>query len=243
MAILKRIVELPESVQAVLDQSVSASSYSRRDFLRYDQSDVPHVSCSILTEASLKPESELYTQDDFNATGDQMKFKQDLIQRIDLWVNPNNTQWSVPLREASQKTKGGSIRFSWPRTGKYKSHRYFDIFNVSFTFQTGSIYTDRLGENEGKTPPGLFDFYSFLQLLNAPRKLPDGGANWHVVKYTSRVFPEITLRGWFLPEGTSFPDSPDSGFALQWTAAMEVHSTTPPLWNAAELASVFGTRM
>lgn len=237
MAILKRISELPDSVQAVLNESVNSASYSRRDFLRYDQSDVPHVSCIIRTEAY----SAQSQAGPFQTEGGIRPVDDDQIEYIELWVNPANTNWSIPLREADQKTKGGSVRYSWPRQGKYKSHRYFDIFNVSFTFQTGSIYTDPAGENAGSTPPGLYDFYNFLQLLNSPRKLSDGSANWHVVEYTSRIFPQITLRGWFAPEGVSMPDAPDNGFGLQWTATMQVHQTTPPLWNLKELSSVFGT--
>lgn len=234
MAVLKRITQLPASVQAVLNASISAASYSRRDFSRYDQADVPHVACRIATEAAILPGPMTEADMAYFPT-------EEMIESIDLWVNPSQTAWSVPLREASQKTKGGSVRYSWPRQGKHKSHRYFDIFNVDFTFQTGSIFTDPVGENQGRTPPGLYDFYQFIQLLNTPRKLPNGQPNWHVVQYTSRIFPRITLRGWFAPEGPSFPDSAEGGFGLQWTIRMEVHQSTPPLWNLKELAAVFGT--
>jgi len=183
---------------------------------------------------------------------------------INCWANPSNVSWTAPRREAFQKVKAGSVRYSWRKRGRTQGtgsklsggsgttrETYYDELQVQFTFQSGNILAvpgsvnkplpigD--GESRDKVPPGLDDFYLFLGLLNEQKLLDDGRENWHVIIHTSPVFPSIFMKGWFTPEGVTWAEASDSGFGLQWQATMEVHQTIPAIHNPTALRNMFGS--
>lgn len=171
---------------------------------------------------------------------------------INCWANPSGVDWTAPRREALQKVKAGSIRYSWRKRGRTRGsgasgtdnnasrETYYDELTVRFTFQSGNILAVPGSINEGAVPPGLDDFYLFLGLLNERKLLDDGRENWHVVIHTSPVFPTIFLKGWFTPDGVTWAESTDSGFGLQWQATMEVHQTIPAIHDPSALRKMFG---
>jgi hypothetical protein len=160
---------------------------------------------------------------------------------IDCWCNPSQIQWRLPRREAFQQVMAGNVRYSWRRRARDKNRgTYYSTFPVDITFQTGNIYTHAEGEFGGDVPPGLDDFYLFLQLLNEPRLLENGQENWHIIVHNSPIFPSIMLKGWFNPDGVSWPEQSESGYGIQWTSQMEVTSTIPKLWDTPGLQAMFG---
>lgn len=171
---------------------------------------------------------------------------------INCWANPSGVDWTAPRREALQKVKAGSIRYSWRKRGRTKGsgagstsntpkkETYYDELQVRFTFQSGNILAVPDSVNYQNVPPGLDDFYLFLGLLNEPKLLEDGRENWHIVIHTSPVFPTIFLKGWFTPDGVTWAEAADSGFGLQWQATMEVHQTVPAIYDPSALRKMFG---
>lgn len=171
---------------------------------------------------------------------------------INCWANPSGVDWMASRREALQKVKAGSIRYSWRRRGRAKGtgtngtgttpkrETYYDEPTVRFTFQSGNILAVPGSINERDVPPGLDDFYLFLGLLNEQKLLEDGRENWHIVIHTSPVFPTIFLKGWFTPDGVTWAESAESGFGLQWSATMEVHQTVPAIHDPSALRKMFG---
>lgn len=170
---------------------------------------------------------------------------------INCWANPSNVNWNAPRREAFQKVKSGSIRYSWRKRRRAKGQKqgidkqsretYYDELQVQFTFQTGNILAVPGSINENGIPPGLDDFYLFLGLLNEKKLLDDGRENWHVIIHTSPVFPTIFLKGWFTPEGVTWAEASDSGFGLTWQATLEVHQTVPAIHSPSALRKMFGS--
>lgn len=215
---------VPASIAKVIER-VSSRESRDRDQQRHYRG--PHLSTGIATQQWWADE-------------------QDKI--IWTWVNPKSMTWGMPLRGAVQKTKGGEVRFLWPRRhAKNKKKIYFDTFPVNIVFQSGNILTaiaqstNLAGEHAGDVPPGLDDFYHFLELMNEPPLLDDGSDNWHVISYNSPVFPSITLKGWFDPQSLSMAEEAEGVYGVQWSATMFVHTTTPPVWNATELRRMFGS--
>lgn len=174
---------------------------------------------------------------------------------INCWANPSGVDWTAPRREAFQKVRAGSIRYSWRRRGRSsgtgqkagqdlsKRETYYDELMVRFTFQSGNILSVPQSVNDGNVPPGLDDFYLFLGLLNEKKLLEDGRENWHVVIHNSPVFPTIFLKGWFTPDGVTWAEAAESGFGLQWQATMEVHQTVPAIHDPSALRKMFGAKI
>jgi hypothetical protein len=160
---------------------------------------------------------------------------------IECWANPVSANWSLPMRVAHQQVRAGSVRYSWRKKGKEGNKgSYYSEIPVAFVFQTGNIFTHPQGTNTGDVPPGLDDFYLFMQLLNEPKLLESGRENWFIIVHTSPVFPSITLKGWIVPDSVTFPETAESGYGIQWNASLEVHQMTPKLWEIKGLQSKFG---
>jgi len=161
---------------------------------------------------------------------------------IALHVNPLNTQWSLPRRETITKTAAGTVRNTW--RNRYRN-TYYDEFEVSFTFQSGSllpsarvpsyVYRDPALISRYLTnpspPKGLEDFYRFLSMIDQPL-LMGQAENRHIIMYRSRLFPTLRMTGYWL--GTtpvSFTDDGTSGNKATWTATFQCYRTYPSLWS------------
>jgi hypothetical protein len=185
--------------------------------------------------------------------------------------------WSIPLRAADEDIKTGKARYSQERVNGTR----FDLQSVAFTFQGGNIlpvYQGFVAQGENLNvrandltpvipiagakivpapqdlPPGLYDFYLFLQLINQPPRLnarfdgdPDTGKpNYVWIQYSSLKFPRLLLKGYFTPEGLSVEDDVDDMFNLTWTATFIVHEMTPS-WSgdrfSEEMVKVYKERI
>jgi hypothetical protein len=181
---------------------------------------------------------------------------------INLYVNPKDTAWSIGRRGTSVKTAAGTVRNVW--RNRYKG-TYFDEPEIRITFQSGSVMpfmshintlydlggTGKLGGylsvnealTKGGIPPGLRDFYWFLNLLDQPAWLGPGENN-HIITYHSRVFPTMFLEGFFKDEEPiAFTESAqggdNTGNTINWTATFVVYRSYPPLNNAQQLISTY----
>jgi hypothetical protein len=166
-----------------------------------------------------------------------------------LWINPLSAAWSLPRRETSTKTAAGVVRNAW--RNRYRN-TYYDEYTIAFTFQTGNVMPsagtpDRVIDNpmgrsataqEPAVPPGLIDFYQFLEMVDQPM-LVGRTENRHHIYYRSRVFPAMHLEGYFVGETPiSFTENAEGNAnMLQWTATFQVYSSNPPINNSKQLIS------
>lgn len=156
---------------------------------------------------------------------------------IKCFCNPSAAGWSLPRRETMQKTASGVVRNTW--RNRYRNS-YFDSFPVTLSFQSGNILpsaaydpamvdaAQMVAERDNIImPAGLHNFYMFMNLLDQPA-LGGSQANYHIVVYHSRIFPELWMEGWFQPEGINWRDE---GNFVNWEATFLVVRTVPQLSN------------
>lgn len=172
-------------------------------------------------------------------------------RKIYLFVNPQDVRWSIPRRGTVTKTAAGAVQNVW--RNRYRGGgrgSYFDEFTLNITFQTGNVMpfmaypdqefttrdqVDQAVANPG-IPPGLDNFYEFLELLDVPM-LWGSGENRHIITHHSRVFPDITFEGYFqIDQPITFPESSTDGNRLIWEATFMVYKTTPRISSFSALA-------
>jgi hypothetical protein len=95
-------------------------------------------------------------------------------------------------------------------------------------------------QEDVRVPPGLDNFYEFLQLVDEQKILDNGDINYVYIIYNSRIFPNITLAGLFTPEGVSWSDSAGEPNQLNgWSATFTVYDSYPRLNDKSGLVRVF----
>lgn len=168
---------------------------------------------------------------------------------IPLFVNPSDVQWSIPRRGTVQKTAAGTVRNTWRNRFR---NTYYDEFTLNITFQTGNLmpsnayYDKDLTTYKGladayakpQVPPGLYDFYRFLNLIDQP-KLAGSYENRHVIIMKTRVFPSLRLEGFFTEEPITFAESDKDANLLNWTATFQVYRTSPNITSSRMLTGVY----
>ena len=167
-------------------------------------------------------------------------------------VNPNQLHITQALRGAEAKTRIGTVYYVWQDPLK---RSFFDEPTVGITFDSGNLLpwtwlNSESGMASGTyelpltipVPPGMETFYRFMALLNESKMMPDGRPNFVYVTINTRKFPQLTLAGWFTPEGIgSITDSADDPNHLTWTANFHCRATYPRLYNSGELLTMFKT--
>ena len=165
------------------------------------------------------------------------------------WVNPSECQWKIATRTTIEKISGGIVHHEWPQTGHDTNPSLttsrFDQPLLSFTFQTGIItpggYNDLLSGSDTVStapPPGLGNFFDFLELLDRPDMVEDstnpsyGQPNYVNMIYVTPIFGGrgIWLQGHFTEEGVSWTDSADDPNQIKsWGATFMVFNSQPSL--------------
>jgi hypothetical protein len=173
------------------------------------------------------------------------------VRFIPLFVNPSDVNWSLPKRGTVVKTAAGAVRNTW--RNRYRN-TYFDEFTLNVTFQSGNIMPSQgnvganlssIGgfstatENPG-VPPGLLNFYRFLELTDQP-KLLGSWENRHIIIYHSRIFPVLRLEGFFTEDPITWADTVNDGNKLSWTATFQVYKTFPKISVASLLERTYRT--
>lgn len=143
--------------------------------------------------------------------------------------NPNEVTWSIKERATNEKTKSGTITHYW-----YDKRRqtFFDEITIEMQLQAGNIMPIRWGEEATPyLPEGLEDFYTFYDMVNSRKILPDGRTNFRYILYNSPVFPNLRLKGKFDGEvGYPFAESAENPHGIaSWTATFIVQDMTPRL--------------
>lgn len=168
---------------------------------------------------------------------------------IRLFVNPSNMQWNLPRRGTVVKTAAGAVRNVW--RNRYKG-TYYDEGTVAITFQTGNIMPSTAYDNSElrspedaqraiatpRTPPGLHNFYDFLELLDEPMLL-GASENQHMIIHTSRVFPRMMMYGFFTEDSMSFTEAATDGNRLEWQATFQIYRTVPRFQRRSDLVASY----
>ena len=169
---------------------------------------------------------------------------------IPLYCNPSDMQWNLPRRGTVVKTAAGAVRNTW--RNRYKG-TYYDEGTVNITFQAGNIMPS-MGYPEDaelrsydniasaiaspRVPPGLMDFYDFLELLNVGA-LMGSAANYHIIRHHSRVFPDLMMYGFFTEDSMSFSELATDGNTLQWSATFQIYRMVPNFSSASQMENVY----
>jgi hypothetical protein len=172
---------------------------------------------------------------------------------IVFYVNPSDVRWNIPFRGSVTKTAAGTIQNVWPN--RYRNGSIFDDFTIDLSFQAGNIMpfmaypgqefstaddVDKAVNSPG-VPPGLENFYRFLSLLDAPR-LIGAGENRHIIVHHSRLFPTLTLEGFFkVDQPLGFQESVNSGNTHRWEATFQVYRTVPRISSYSQLVNMYHT--
>lgn len=165
-----------------------------------------------------------------------------------LHAGPSAVSWSLPLRAQNDENKAGHARYAQSRTSTQGGSQdttptWFDFARLNLQFQAGNLLPIQGFENEVTVPYGLQDFYLFMELLNQPPLIPsgvdEGKHNYTWIFYTSLQFPQMTLRGYFEPDGVSWEDTAEAPTTLNWSASFLAHEMTPNPWETQEMYAAY----
>jgi hypothetical protein len=88
-------------------------------------------------------------------------------------------------------------------------------------------------------PPGLLNYYEFLELLDERKILDTGSVNHVSIIASTPAFPQILIKGYFDPEGTSLTENAEDPNNFEWSAKFIVSSTYPAFNSATKLRALF----
>ena len=163
------------------------------------------------------------------------------------FANPRSVDWLINQRGSEAKTKSGTVLHIW--RDRFRKTDYDDP-KITMTFQSGSIHpgsgysnaTDinALTQKPEHMPPGLNDFYKFLQLVDSS-KIVNGQANLIHILYRSAIFPSMMITGFFDPQSVvRFSDNADNPWQVNnWSATFTVYKTVPDFKNWNQLKQMF----
>lgn len=184
---------------------------------------------------------------------------------IVFWANPSNWEWTMNQRGMVQKTHGGTVVHMWRSRHR---PTYYDEIALTVQFQSGNVMPIRLDSNttfgptRGATagsfagqigqavgagasaqprivvPPGLMNFYEYIELKDEPKILDTGAANYVSIIACSPMFPQIVLQGYINPEGFSFSENADDLGGVTWNDSFTIVHTYPEM-RASNLQAVF----
>ena len=162
---------------------------------------------------------------------------------IYFWANPSQIEFNFKLRGTTQELKGGTISYQWRANSVERGGLdFYAEPRLNITFQTGNCMPVRTS-NSGeliRIPPGLMDFYEFLELQNEPMVLDDGTMNYRILFYNSAIFPNMILTGWIPPdEGFGIQENVEAPNKTSWSCVFIVRKTSPDFKSAAALAYAF----
>jgi hypothetical protein len=142
-------------------------------------------------------------------------------------VNPAQVNWNMPLRASIQKQRMGRIMHIW--RNKFRG-TFFDEPTLDITFRTGSILTHITTSNkEYSVSNGLYNFGSFIDLMDEQKIMDDGTFNTIYLTYNSLLFPKLQLEGFFDPQSFSFTDNTSETPNIEWSAKFIIMHTIPSL--------------
>lgn len=171
-------------------------------------------------------------------------------QALAFWINPSETQWKIATRTQIEQIQGGVVHHEWRTTGvtgTQPDDSKFDMPTVNFSFQAGNISQTEYGYGaDVKTftpPPGVGNFYDFLELLDQPTmQKVTGEPNYVHIYYNSNLFPDFWMYGFFSQEGVQWTESADNPNTITgWGASFIIFGSSPSLRNAEEMSSMYNS--
>jgi hypothetical protein len=155
-----------------------------------------------------------------------------ISRHIILNVNPGSVTWNMPIRASEQKTKQGAVLHTWRSKER---GTYYDDPSVTINFQSGNIMPIRVASDGSvSVPQGVKNFFEFLELVDQDRILPDGRANMRYITYSTVLFPNLVLGGFFEPSGPGWGENAENPYAIDnWTATFKIYTSYPPLRGPA----------
>jgi hypothetical protein len=151
-------------------------------------------------------------------------------QRGIVWTaNPSDITWNMAQRSTHSKNLFGTVMHVWPDNGR---DTFFDELRLTLNLQSSNILPVRSksAASGWVAPPGMGNFYDFMQLVDAPKLTSNGRANLVSIQYNSALFPQLTLLGMFDSSGIRFTDSSATPNQVSsWTADFIVYDTAPRL--------------
>lgn len=151
---------------------------------------------------------------------------------INMMVNPSTIQWSQTKRISKKNTLGGTVYFHFSDTNGQNN----DILTMTFSGNTGYMgnasdfsakrmeVDDELRKRAAKRRIWM-DLYG---LTREPVDLPGNLRNEFYIHYRTRMFPSITLIGFF-SSVMQFTESADKPFSRDYSFSFTVTDTAPNL--------------
>lgn len=171
------------------------------------------------------------------------------FEAIILHINPSEVSIQQSIRGVESKNKSGTVLYTW-RDRKRKT--FFDEPVVQFTFHTGNtspftyigglINQRKITSDDYTTQPisrGLANYYRFLELLDDRKILPDGRPNFVYITHTSRLYPKLTLVGFFHVDGVNVQETANEPNQITWQASFTCRFTYPHLSDSKALLDVY----
>lgn len=168
------------------------------------------------------------------------------FQAIILHINPSEAQFGQGIRGAESKNKSGTVLYTW-RDPKRKT--FFDEPTVTLTFHTGNMlpFTYMGGVSNPSSadwaqkpiPRGLANYYRFMEILDDRKILPDGRPNFVYITHSSRLYPKLTLVGFFTPEGVQIQETAQEPNQISWSATLNCRFTYPHLSDSRSLIDAY----
>lgn len=151
-------------------------------------------------------------------------------QRGLVWAaNPADISWQMAQRSAHSKNLFGTVLHVWPDNGR---DTFYDELRLTLNLQSSNILPVRstTDSNGWVVPPGIANFYDFMQLVDAPKLTSTGRANLVSIQYNSNLFPSLVLLGMFDSSGIKFTDSSSNPNQVNaWSIDFIVYDTAPRL--------------
>lgn len=162
---------------------------------------------------------------------------------IYFWANPSDLSFNFKLRGTTQEVLGGTMSYQWRGNPATRGGLgFFAEPRLAITFQTGNLMPVRTSQNGDliAIPPGLLDFYEFLQLMNEPMILDNGSMNYRILSVNTSLFPNLLCYGFFPPdEAFEIRESAQDPNQTTWTSNFVIRRTSPDFKNPQALAYAF----
>lgn len=169
----------------------------------------------------------IITTDEFAAEGRYILF----------WAGLGNASWMFKLRGSEQLTPHGTVAHFWRDAIR---GTYFDEPVINFKFQTGNLLPIRVDDSgELQTlPPGLLDYYDFFDILDSKKSFMDGTPNFVRILYSSLLYPQIILSGFFVADNSfTVTEETTSPASVSWDIEFRVRDTSPRFNSGRALAN------
>lgn len=95
------------------------------------------------------------------------------------------------------------------------------------------------GELVTTIPPGLLNFYEFIEMMDEPIALDDGSPNYITIIASTPMFPQLVIKCFANPDGLQWAENDQEPNSFDWTQAFTIISTYPELNSGQKLRSMF----